>query len=153
MRCVFRSFDHTQAEIVADLLRAEGCPAHVFENGLSRLQWTYVIAFGGARVTVSDERQVDAVKIVERWEQGEYSLDTDDDLRCPRCTSRDVEQDPRYRGWAFFFGCLIGFPLFPRMKWRERCRSCKHHWRALPPHAYAELAAGGRNTEAPDHDQ
>jgi hypothetical protein len=137
MQRVHRSFDPTEADIVAGLLRAEGCPAHVFENGLSRLKWYQVIAFGGAMVTVSDENLDAATEILARWRRGDYCLDDDD--RCPRCDSADIEANPNYRGWAFFFGCLLGLPLWPALKWRERCRSCGNRWKAIPLETYAQL--------------
>ena len=138
MRCVHRSFDHTEAEIVASLLRAEGCPAYAFENGLSRLKWYQVIAFGGALVVVPDEYLDTAIDVLARWRRGEYCLE-DDDL-CPSCNSSDTEQNPNYRGWAFFFGCFLGLPLLPALKWRERCLTCGHHWKATPPDSYADLS-------------
>lgn len=138
MRCVHRSYDHTQAEIVAGLLRAEGCQVYVFENGLSRLRWYEVIAFGGARVMVADEDLESATEVLARWQHGDYCLDDDD--RCPRCDSGDIEENPGYRGWAFFFGCVVGLPLWPMFKWRQRCRSCGHRWKATPPDTYAEAS-------------
>jgi hypothetical protein len=137
MRRVHRSFDYTEAEIVASLLRTEGCPAHVFENGLSRLKWYQVIAFGGPVVVVADEYLDAANDVLARWRRGDYCLESED--RCPRCDSRDIEDNPNYRGWAFFFGCFLGLPLWPALKWRERCRSCHYHWKALPPDSYAAM--------------
>lgn len=145
MQCVFRSFDHTEAEIVADLLRMEGCPAQAFENGLSRLKWANVIAFGGALVMVTDESHDAAIEILANWRRGDYCLNTDNELHCPRCASDDVEENPDYRGWAFFLGCFIGLPLFWAIKWRERCKSCGYHWKATPPNAYAALTAALAN--------
>ncbi len=139
MQCVYRAFNHTEAEIVADLLRVEGCPAWVFENGLSRLKWYQVIAFGGALVMVPDESCDEALQILVRWQRGDYCLDVEDDLCCPRCASASVEENPNYRGWAFFFGCFLGLPLIPMLKWRERCKACGYHWKATPPNIYAEL--------------
>ena len=138
MRCVHRSFDHTEAEIVAGLLRAEGCPVHVFENGLSRLRWYEVIAFGGARVMVADEDLETATEVLARWRHGDYCLDDED--RCPHCNSGDIEENPNYRGWSFFLGYFLGLPLWPMLKWRERCRSCGHRWKAIPPDSYAEMS-------------
>ena len=133
MRCVYRSFDHTEAEIVAALLRAQGCDAHVFENGLSCLIWPQVTAYGGTRVTVADTDRHAALDILARWNKGEYALAEDDadhdPLRCPRCRSDEVESDDRYRGWSFVIAYLTGLPLlWP--KWRERCRSCDFRWKA-----------------------
>lgn len=146
MHCVHRSFDHTEAEIVAGLLRAEGCTAHVFENGLSRLRWYEVIAFGGARVMVDDADLDPAIEVLARWREGDYCLEDDD--RCPRCNSSDIEENPNYRGWSFFFGCGLGLPLLPVLKWRERCKACGHRWKATPPANYREtsLSAEGSNT-------
>lgn len=137
MQCIHRSFNPTEAEIVAGLLRTEGCSVHVFENGLSRLQWYHVIAFGGVRVMVDDQDVAAATEVLARWQRGDYCLDDDD--RCPRCDSSEIEENPGYRGWAFFFGCLLGFPLWPMLKWRERCMTCGYHWKVTPPDTYAEL--------------
>ena len=126
-----------EAEIVAGLLRAEGCGVHVFENGLSRLQSYEVIAFDGMRVMVTDADLETATAVLARWQQGDYGLDDDD--CCPRCHSGDIEENPNYRGWAFFFGCFPGLPLWPALKWRERCRSCGYHWKATMPDTYAEV--------------
>ena len=139
MHCVYRSFDHTEAEIVASLLRAEGCLAEAFENGLSRLYWSHVIAFGGSRVMVSNEHKDAASEVMTRYQNGEYLLEDSDDLLCPRCGSANVEENPNYRGWAFVLGSVIGLPLFWFMKWRERCKSCGYHWKATPLHTYAKL--------------
>lgn len=139
MQCVFRAFDHTEAEIVADLLRVEGCPAYVFENGLSRLEWYRVIAFGGARVMVSNERCDKAIRIISCWQRGDYSLDGDDD-RCPHCGDPEVEENPNHRGWAFVLGGLLALPLFPMLKRRKRCRACSYRWKAQSSHSYGELA-------------
>ena len=147
---VHRSFDHTEAEIVAGLLRAEGCPAYAFENGLSRLKWYQVIAFGGAVVMVPDEYLDTATDVLARWRRGDYCLDDDD--RCPRCASSDIEENPNYRGWAFFLACFLGLPLWPALKWRERCRSCGHHWKAAPPDSYAELNPQAASIRKPKHD-
>lgn len=139
MLCVHRSFNTTEAEIVAGLLRAEGCQVHVFENGLSRLKWCQVIAFGGTRVMVEDADVEAAIEVLARWQQGDYCLDDGD--HCPRCNSHEIEANPNYRGWAFFFGCFLGLPLWPVLKWRERCISCGYRWRAIPPDTYAELSS------------
>jgi hypothetical protein len=142
MQCVFRSFDHAEAEIVANLLRSEGCPAHFFENGLSRLNWPYVIAYGGFRVNVTEQDRLRALDILDTWQRGEYSLNDGDDLHCPRCTSTSVEANPNYRGWAFVISQLLfGLPLVWPLKWRERCKACGFHWKAAPEQSYAELTA------------
>jgi hypothetical protein len=148
MLCVHRSFDLTEAEIVASLLREEGCPAYVFENGLSRLEWPYVIAYGGLRVVVADENRKHAVEILTRWRRGEYCLDADDDDSCPRCASHGVESNPNYRGWAFFLAFFTSLPLVWSLKWHKRCVSCKFHWKAKPQQTYAELNAAIRDAEA-----
>lgn len=135
MRCVHRSFNHAEAEIVAGLLREEGCIAFVFENGLSRLEWHKVIAFGGARIMVPDACLELAREVLGRWQRGDYCLD--DDERCPRCQGSDIEENPSYRGWAFFFGCFLGLPIWPALKWRQRCNTCGLHWKANPPDGYA----------------
>ncbi|AGG88467.1 MULTISPECIES: putative signal transducing protein [Rhodanobacter] len=150
MRCVHQSFDHTEAEIVAGLLREEGCTAFVFENGLSRLKWYQVIAFGGSVVMVPDACLEQASDVLDHWRRGDYRVEDDD--QCPRCHSSDIEENPNYRGWAFFFGCFLGLPIWPALKWRERCKSCGHHWKATPPDTYAEWGKLGAKTEAPAHD-
>ena len=151
MHCVHRSFDPTEAEIVAGLLRTEGCSVHVFKNGLSRLQWYEVIAFGGARVMVADADVAAAAEVLARLRQGDYCLDAED--RCPRCDSSDIEDNPNYRGWAFFLGCFLGLPLWPVIKWRERCRSCGYHSRATVPNTYAEVNASiAEASKAARHD-
>jgi hypothetical protein len=109
----------------------------VFENGLSRLKWYEVIAFGGARVMVADEDLNTANEVLAHWRHGDYCLEDDD--RCPRYDSSDIEENPSYRGWSFFFGCVMGLPLWPMLKWRERCKSCGYRWKATPPDAYAEV--------------
>ncbi|WP_449428169.1 putative signal transducing protein [Rhodanobacter umsongensis] len=151
MRCVHRSFDHAEAEIVAGLLREEGCTAFVFEGGLSRLKWYQVIAFGGAVVMVPDACIEQACDVLARWRRGDYRLEDDD--QCPHCHSRDIEENPNYRGWAFFFGCFLGLPIWPVLKWRERCRSCGHHWKATPPYTYAELSASIAEAGTPARDE
>ncbi len=137
MQCVYRSYDHTDAQIVTGLLVSEGCHAHLFENGLSRLRWHQAIAYGGARVMVVDEDLPAAIDVLARWQLGEYQLGEGD--LCPRCNSTSIEENPNYRGWAFFFGCFLGLPIWPMRKWHERCNSCSHHWKAIPPDTYAEL--------------
>ncbi len=149
MRCVHRSFDHTEAEIVAGLLREEGCTAFVFENGLSRLKWFQVIAFGGFVVMVPDACHAQARDVIDCWWRGEYRIGSDD--RCPRCQSSDMEENPNYRGWAYFFGCFLGLPIWPALKWRERCKSCGHHWKAVPPDTYAELSKLAVEAETRGH--
>jgi Putative prokaryotic signal transducing protein len=151
MLCVYRSFDLTEAEIVAGLLRVEDCPAYVFENGLSRLEWPYVIAYGGPRVVVADENRNRAVEILTRWSRGEYCLGVDDDNRCPRCSSHEVESNPNYRGWAFSLGIFTGLPLVWSLKWRVRCKSCRFHWKSTPQHTYAELNAAISEAEKIAH--
>lgn len=136
MRCVHRSFDHTEAEIVGGLLRAEGCPAHVFENGLSRLRWYEVIAFGGARVMVDDADLDSAIEVLARWRKGDYCLASDD--CCPRCNSPEIEENPNYRGWSYFVSCGLGLPVLPVLKCRERCKACGHRWKATPPASYRQ---------------
>ena len=150
MRCVHQSFDHIEAEIVAGLLREEGCTAFVFENGLSRLKWYQVIAFGGSVVTVPDACLEQASDVLDHWRRGDYRLEDDD--QCPHCHGSDIEENPNYRGWAFFFGCFLGLPIWPVLKWRERCTSCGHHWKAIPPDTYAELGKLVAETETPAHD-
>ncbi|MBD8882238.1 DUF2007 domain-containing protein [Rhodanobacter sp. 7MK24] len=145
MRCVHRSYDHAEAEIVAGLLREEGCIAFVFENGLSRLKWYQVIAFGGFLVMVPDACLVQARDVLDHWRRGDYRLDCDD--CCPRCQSTDIEGNPNYRGWAFFFGCFLGLPIWPALKWRERCKSCGYHWKAIPD-TYAELSVSSDKAAA-----
>jgi hypothetical protein len=144
MRCVHRSYGHAEAEIVAGLLREEGCTAFVFENGLSRLEWHRVIAFGGFVVMVPDACHAQAGNVVDRWRCGEYCIESDD--CCPRCQSSNIEENPNYRGWAFFFGCFLGLPIWPALKWRERCNSCGHRWKAVPPDTYAELSKTATET-------
>jgi hypothetical protein len=151
MLCVHRSFDHTEAEIVAGLLREEDCPAFAFENGLSRLKWYQAIAFGGSVVMVPSESLEQANDVLDRWRRGDYRLEGDD--QCPHCHSSDVEENPNYRGWAFFFGCLLSFPIWPVLKWRERCKSCGHHWKANPPDTYAELSPSIAETEVAARDR
>ena len=149
MRCVHRSYGQAEAEIVAGLLREEGCVAFVYENGLSRLEWYKVIAFGGPLVVVPDACVAQARDVLDRWRRGDYSVECDD--RCPRCDSGDIEENPNYRGWAFFFGCFLGLPLWPALKWRERCKSCGHHWKATLPDTYAELNKLVSPTDAHAH--
>jgi Putative prokaryotic signal transducing protein len=151
MMCVYRSFDHTEAEIVAGLLREEGCPAFAFENGLSRLKWYQAIAFGGSVVMVPDESLEQANDVLDCWRRGDYRLEDDDE--CPRCHSSDIEENPNYRGWAFFLGGFLGLLLWPVLKWRERCKSCGHHWKAIPPDTYAELSPSIAETGTAAHDR
>jgi len=153
VQCVYRSFDHAEAEIVANLLRVEGCPAYVFENGLSRLNWPSVIAYGGFRVVVADGSRNDAVEVLARWRRGDYCLDTSDNLFCPRCTSGNVEENPNYRGWAFVLPFFIGLPLFWPLKWRMRCKSCRFHWKTPPPHTYAAMSAAAHDAEKKRHEE
>ena len=142
MLCVYRSFDYAEATIIADLLMVEGCAAHCFENGLSRINWPYVIAYGGFRVVVPDGDVRLAVDILARWRAGDYGIEASDDPACPRCSSTDTEANPNYRGWAFVVPqILFGLPLVWPLKWRERCKSCGFRWKAKPAQSYAELAA------------
>lgn len=149
MQCVHRSYDHAEAEIVAGLLREEGCAAFVFENGLSQLKWYQVIAFGGPLVMVPDACVTRARDVLDHWRRGDYCLDCED--RCPRCDGSDIEENPSYRGWAFFFGCFLGLPIWPALKWRERCKSCGYHWKAVPPDTYAELTRQTAETRTRGH--
>jgi Putative prokaryotic signal transducing protein len=150
VRCVYQAYDHADAEIVAGLLRAEGCIAFVFENGLSRLKWYQVIAFGGLRVMVPDACFAQALEVLDHWRHGDYRLDCDD--QCPRCDCTDIEENPNYRGWAFFLGSLLGLPLWPALKWRERCRACGYRWKAVLPGTYAAMGMLVAPSETPADD-
>lgn len=149
MRCVYRSFDQADAEIVAGLLREEGCLAFVFENGLSRLKWYQSIAFGGMRVVVPEVCVAQAQAVLDQWRNGHYCLECDD--QCPRCHGTDIKENPNYRGWAFFLGGFIGLPIWPALKWRERCRSCGHRWKAALPGSYANIGTAVAASDTSAH--
>jgi hypothetical protein len=151
VRCVHQSYDHAEAEIIAGLLREEGCTAFVFENGLSRLEWYRVIAFGGPRVMVPDTCFAHAHDVLDRWRRGDYRLECED--QCPRCHGGDIEENPNYRGWAFVLPFLISLPLLWPLKWRMRCKSCGLHWKVPPKYTYAVMAAAVHDAEMNAHDQ
>jgi hypothetical protein len=54
---------------------------------------------------VPDESLEQAIDVLDCWRRGDYRLEDDDE--CPRCHSSDIEEDPNYRGWAFFSGASL----------------------------------------------
>ncbi len=142
MYCAFRSYDLAEAEIIAALMCAEDCPADVLDTGMSRISWPYVIAYGGFRVVVANHHRARAGEILDDFQNGQYALPTDDDLCCPRCRSHAVEENPNYRGWAFFLPSILFFlPILWPLKGHMRCRACRWRWKELPAGSYAELSA------------
>lgn len=113
MRCVYWSADFSEARVVEAMFRAQGVPVFVFDAGMAQLDWFKSLAIGGYRIMVP-ESQLDAARRLLAEYRAEALAPAAKDIDvppCPRCGSRNVNDDPRPRRRVF--GAVIASQAAP----------------------------------------
>jgi len=125
--------DSIQAHIIRGRLEAEGLhPSVAFEHHI-RMNWFISNALGGVRVQVPPSEQEQALVIVNRINDKSYQQlleeqeETQDDLVCPACDSKDVTRSRFTESLALVLLWFLMVPV-PFQTGAYNCRSCKHHW-------------------------
>lgn len=125
--------DFIQAHIIRGRLEAEGLhPSVAFEHHI-RMNWFISNALGGVRVQVPPSEQKQALYIVQQINANSYQAlleeqqETQDDLCCPACGSKDVRRSRFTESLALVVLWFMMLPI-PFQTGAYNCQSCKHHW-------------------------
>lgn len=157
MQRVYWTVDFLEAHLIAGFLRAEGVDAEIFDVDFIRQDWLGALAYGGYRVVVADEDAAAARQLIAHRQANDFALDEADPNApvCPRCSSRDTAEDPVPRRIGFWFLLSLAFPIrsivasvvlfflmlaLASFNGRFRCATCGKRWKAMPTHAFRELA-------------
>lgn len=116
-----------EAHLSRGRLEAEGVPAFVCHEQHVGAIWMYSIALGGAKVYVHRNDLARARDIVEAHNRGDFALEDEDPLSCPRCHKQPVVQ--RRLSWKSALLCahLVNVPLY--FRWATlKCLACGNQW-------------------------
>lgn len=128
-KVVSRHVDTYEANLVKGRLVSAGIDAHVQHDNIVTMVWTLSNAVGGVRVIVpieqyedarailADESLVPDLKTVEGWS-----------VRCPECSSTDVQENRSNWKKAFAFLYLLSIPI-PFTRGTYTCNDCGWEWR------------------------
>lgn len=113
-----------EAEIARGRLEIEGIPAFLHSNNHSQMDWPITLALGGIGLQVPSCAAGKALEIL----QSVVPLpDSDEELACPSCGSRDAK--PEETSWEIAFLVVHFFHLpLPFRRGGQRCRVCDRKW-------------------------
>jgi len=121
----------SEAEMAKLKLEIEGIECFLLGKNFVGTYWLYAGIEGGIKLQVRQSDAARATEILERKakpEEIEANLpDLDDDLRCPKCSSRDVEYQ-KFSRIMFLLGILLFRVPLPLLKKTYRCRKCGCVW-------------------------
>ena len=128
---VLRSFTSVhEAQLATSALEAFGIEAHLADEHLVSMAWTYSNAIGGVKVLVPQARSAEALQVLEA---GAGALDEPSPLMpppadgasgaCPRCGGTAFGSRPRGVGVAILSWLTVGFPITSAAR-RRYCLRC-----------------------------
>ncbi len=116
-----------EAHLARGRLEAEGIPAYVCHENYIWAYWLDSLALQGVKIYVHPINADRAKEIITAHDRGDYALDEEELVACPRCTSTDVCR--RRVSWksALLVVNLTSIPLY--FSWATmKCLSCRHEW-------------------------
>ena len=122
-------FEYTKAEIAKIALESEGIECFLSGENFVATYWLCAYIEGGIKLYIkeSDKERTEAI-LGAMNKPDETNKDASYDLRCPKCTSSDIDY-ARYSRWAFFISILLfRLPItYPCKKYQ--CNACGHKWK------------------------
>ena len=124
-----------QADLARAKLESEGIKCFLAGENFVATYWLLSNADRGIKLQVRESEAERALEILSH-EEGASVQETSGvsvtseaaDLRCPKCSSENIEYE-KFSRKAFFLGILfLRFPLaFPKRS--NKCRDCRHVWK------------------------
>jgi hypothetical protein len=121
--------DYTKAEIAKIALESEGIKCFLGGENFVATYWLYSNAAGGIELCIKESDKQKAESILKAMNKPDKTnKDARYDLRCPKCSSSDIDY-ARYSRWAFFISILLfRLPItYPCKKYQ--CNACGHKWK------------------------
>lgn len=124
-----------QADLARVKLESEGIRCFLAGENFAATYWLLSGADRGIKLQVRQSEAERALQILSAEEESGLrevsakSVQSETaDLRCPKCSSENIEYE-RFSRKAFFLGILfLRFPLvFPKRS--NKCRDCGHAWK------------------------
>ncbi|MBI3899960.1 MAG: hypothetical protein HY308_16950 [Gammaproteobacteria bacterium] len=124
-----------EAHLARGRLDAEGVPAFVCHEHHAGLLWTWSLALGEVKLYVNHHDAGRAVEILSAHDRGEYALDDEAPIVCPRCQSTQIDRHRVSWKAAFLVVHIVQLPLY--FQWATlRCKACAHEWDLPSSRAY-----------------
>ena len=127
--------DRPSALIARSMLDQHGIPAFLADENFLGVSWHLTLALGGIRLTVPEQDQAAAEKLLDQRnrppEEPEVAIDV-----CPRCEATDIFRLYSWGGFAFALALVWMYSAFVPVYVRSRrrfCRACGNRWTAEPP--------------------
>ncbi len=120
--------DYTKAEIVKIALEREGIQCFLSGENFVATYWLYANAEGGIKLYIKESDKQKALEILKNINKSEIATaDQSYDLRCPKCSSSDIDY-AKYSRWSFVISMLLfRLPItYPYKKYT--CNACGHKW-------------------------
>ncbi|MDE1464690.1 putative signal transducing protein [Spartinivicinus poritis] len=119
--------DAIQAHLVRGKLEAEGIFATVAHEHHIWANWFLSIALGGVKVQVPADQAEQAKQILADLASGQYAIEDEFKIHCPKCNSVQVEEQ-RTRWKIAFLGLSIFHIPLPYRRGKLKCRDCGNNW-------------------------
>ncbi|MCX4030098.1 DUF2007 domain-containing protein [Endozoicomonas sp. SM1973] len=119
--------DAIQAHLARGKLEAEGIFATVAHEHHIWADWMLSNALGGVKVQVHADQVEQAKQIVANLASGQYAIEDEYKIHCPKCNSVQVEEQ-RTRWKIAFLGLFIFHIPLPYRRGKLKCLDCDHHW-------------------------
>ena len=121
--------EYTKAEITKIALEREGIQCFLSGENFVATYWLYSNAEGGIKLYIKESDKQKAEEILRAMNKPqETDKDASYDLRCPKCSSCDIDY-ARYSRWAFFTSLLLfRLPLTYPCK-EYKCNACGNKWK------------------------
>lgn len=129
-----KTFDNSiDLHIVKARLESEGVTCFIFDENIVSLNPLYNITVGGIKLKVREEDVSKAIAVLREIEALPLTTDEDLPIKCPACSSTNVESGHRsFEGIKGFLSGIISFVfmLFPIYVNRSYyCRDCSKNFR------------------------
>lgn len=134
-----------EAHLARMRLEHEGIPAFVVHEHHVWADWLMSNVLNGAKVCVHRNNVNEARVILEAHDRGQYALEDEAPVSCPRCGGANVKHKRTSWKGALLCTGLAYIPL--PFRWATRkCRQCKFEWdladtATVPPHVIALTTA------------
>jgi len=121
--------DYTKADITKIALESEGIECLLSGENFVATYWLYANAEGGIKLYIKESDKQKAEEILKAINKPqETDKDASYDLRCPKCSSSDIDY-ARYSRWAFFVSLLLfRLPITYPYK-GYKCNVCGNKWK------------------------
>jgi DNA-directed RNA polymerase subunit RPC12/RpoP len=123
-----------EANLAKIRLQSEGIDCFLAGEHFVATHWLLSNADRGIKLQVKESDAKRALEIFETGQKPNREVTPQDwpsestDLRCPKCSSEDIEYEKFSRKVFFLSILFLRFPL-PLPKRTYRCKSCGHVWK------------------------